>query len=328
MAHKLYLATSARQGRGGWSYRVVNPNGSFRDASGPVAGAKPYRLRLRAAVEGLSSLEQPVAIEIVTTDQLLIDLAQRYLPAWEARGWRVKGKANLDLVRQLAPHLHRHTVTWRKITSRKGDPHAKDCSLHAKQTAARCTPEDLIQPGGPAQVRDDTELVAWTDGGCRKNPGPGGWGMLMVHHASGTTLQARGGEVDSTNNRMELSGILAVLERLRRRSRVEIRTDSRFCIDAITTWRHGWKRRGWLKADGEPPANLDLIKRLDELVVRHDLVFTWVRGHSGEPGNEHADDLCNQAMDAHEAGEPTSWEERADAPPFPIERVPVEADDR
>ncbi|MEZ4320899.1 MAG: ribonuclease H [Myxococcota bacterium] len=172
---------------------------------------------------------------------------------------------------------------------------------------------------GEARVRGDVEVVAWTDGGSRTNPGPSGWGVVLVHLGTGGTLTMRGGEPVATNNRMELTAIAEALSALKRRTRVEIRTDSRFAISVCEDWRHGWKRRGWMRASGEPPVNLDVIQRLDGLVDRHDVRFTWVPGHSGEPGNERADALCNEAIDAVLANRDPSLNERSDRAPFTIE---------
>lgn len=205
-----------------------------------------------------------------------------------------------------------------RLKSRAGDPHAKDCKKHAKQASARV---ELVQAEpGAVQVRDDVEVVAWTDGGSRKNPGPSGWGAVIVHLASSTTLTLRGGEGHATNNRMELTAIAEALDAFTRRTRVEVRTDSKFAINVCTQWMRGWKRRGWQKADGEAPVNLDVIQRLDELLQRHHVVFTWVPGHSGEPGNERADALCNEAIDLILADQPPELHQRDPSPPFSITR--------
>ena len=118
-----------------------------------------------------------------------------------------------------------------------------------------------------------------------------------------------------------LEDIAEALSVLKRHTRIEIRTDSKFAISVCTQWRFGWRRRGWRKADGEEPVNLDVIQRLDALLDRNDVVFSWVPGHTGEPGNERADALCNEAIDAVLAGREPDGSERIEAPPFAIERV-------
>ncbi len=152
-------------------------------------------------------------------------------------------------------------------------------------------------------------VVAYTDGGCRGNPGPGGWGFLLVDRRSGGALSRRGGERRTTNNRMEMSAAIEALRALKQRSRVEIRTDSRYLVDMCSRWIPGWKCRGW-KRKGGPIKNLDLVQLLDLLMEEHQVRWTWVRGHAGEPGNEHADRLTNLAMDAVQSGADPAAERR------------------
>lgn len=317
---RLYVAVSAKAPRGAWSWRLVHPDGRFEDKTGTEAHATAYRLRLLALTDGLESLPEAGEVEVVTTDQTTITLCTTWLPAWASRDFRKKGIQAVDVVKRLWPALGRLDVTWDHQPRRTGDSHAKDCSLHAKDAAARMEVPNGPPPiRGSATVRGDVEVVAWTDGGSRKNPGPSGWGVVLVHRKSGTTVRKRGGEAVATNNRMELTAIAEALAAFRRPTRVEVRTDSRFAISAATEWRFGWKRRGWRKGDGEPPANLDVIQRLDLLLDQHHVEFTWVAGHTGEPGNELADRLCNDAIDDVIAGKDPNHTEREDTPPFTIE---------
>jgi len=320
MSHILHVAVSAKKPRCAWSWRVVQPGNSFVDGTGTDPWASAYRLRLHALVEGLRSLDEGTEVRVITTDSTTIQLAEQWLPAWEARGFNKKRIESRDLVIALASELRRLSVSFTHQPSRKGDPHAKDCSLHAKRAAKRMNPPATPPSRGSVTVRNDVEVVAWTDGGSRTNPGPSGWGVLLVHLGSGATLVLRGGEKIATNNRMELTAIARALGALRRPTRIEIRTDSKFCISACEQWRHGWKRRGWKKADGEEPANLDRIQELDALLDRHRVVFTWVPGHTGEPGNEYADTLCNEAIDAVLAEADPTLVRRTEAPPFPIQQ--------
>lgn len=317
-AHVLYLAVSAKDGRCAWSWRRVS-GGPFADGTGTDPWASPYRLRLHAMLDGLQAVADGEAVEIVTTDPNTIRLFEEWLPAWRTQGFRKKAPESWDLLEALLPHVDRVPLSFRLQTSRTGDFHAKDCSRHAKQAAAAMDPPE-VRTAGEVTVRDDVEVVAWTDGGSRKNPGPSGWGVVLVHLPTGTTKLLRGGDIESTNNRMELTAVAEALASLTRRTHVEIRTDSRFAIQVCTEWLQGWKRRGWRKADGEAPVNLDVIQRLDGLLVQHTVRFTWVKGHAGEPGNELADDLCNRAIDAVLAGGSPDSAERLEAPPFTILR--------
>ena len=135
----------------------------------------------------------------------------------------------------------------------------------------------------------------YTDGACRGNPGPGGWGAVLSAGERQKTLY--GGERLTTNNRMELTAAIEALRALRGRQRVNLHTDSRYLMDGIRAWLPGWKRRGWQTAAKKPVKNQDLWQALDEVASRHDVTWKWVRGHSGHPGNEAADALANRAID-------------------------------
>lgn len=141
----------------------------------------------------------------------------------------------------------------------------------------------------------DDVVEIYTDGACRGNPGPGGWGVVLRYKAREKTLY--GGELHTTNNRMELMAAIAGLEALKRYSRVALTTDSQYVKRGITEWMADWKRRGWKTADRKPVKNVDLWQRLDGLVEKHQVSWHWVRGHTGHADNERADALANQAID-------------------------------
>ncbi|HET7298510.1 MAG TPA: ribonuclease HI [Burkholderiales bacterium] len=136
----------------------------------------------------------------------------------------------------------------------------------------------------------------YSDGACRGNPGPGGWGVLLRY--DGTEKELWGGEAATTNNRMELMAAIRALEALKRRCRVRLYTDSLYVMKGISTWIGDWKRRGWRTADKKPVKNEDLWRRLDELAAKHDIEWRWVRGHAGHPENERADQLANRGIPA------------------------------
>ena len=139
------------------------------------------------------------------------------------------------------------------------------------------------------------DVTIFSDGACRGNPGPGGWGALLV---SGTQRRELwGGETLTTNNRMELTAVIRSLEALKRRCTVAIYTDSKYVMDGIRDWMPNWKKRGWKTADKKPVKNQDLWQALDALVQGHDIEWHWVKGHSGHEGNEHADLLANRGID-------------------------------
>ena len=159
-----------------------------------------------------------------------------------------------------------------------------------------------------------SKTLAWTDGGCRGNPGPGGWGFLLVHLGTGAALERRGGARQTTNNRMEMTAAIEALKALKGPGDIEIRSDSRYLVDMCTTWMKGWKLKGWKKKGG-PIKNLDLVQQLDELMQVHRVTWTWVKGHAGVPGNEHVDLLTNLAMDAVQGGRDGVAEQRYDRTP-------------
>ena len=136
----------------------------------------------------------------------------------------------------------------------------------------------------------------YTDGACRGNPGPGGWGATLESGEHFRELS--GAEADTTNNRMELTAVIRALEELKRRALVTVHTDSEYVRRGITEWLPNWKARDWKTTDRKPVKNRDLWERLDELAVGHDIDWRWVKGHSGVPGNERVDALATAAIDA------------------------------
>jgi ribonuclease HI len=139
------------------------------------------------------------------------------------------------------------------------------------------------------------QVTLYTDGACRGNPGPGGWGALLT--TDGRERELYGYEPETTNNRMELMAVIQALEALTRPCDVRVVTDSQYVMKGVTEWMAAWKRRGWRTADRNPVRNLDLWQRLDQALARHAVDWEWVRGHTGRSGNERADALANRAID-------------------------------
>jgi ribonuclease HI len=145
----------------------------------------------------------------------------------------------------------------------------------------------------------DTEgkiIHIYTDGACKGNPGPGGWGAVLEY--DGTEREMYGGEPSTTNNRMELTAVIEALAALKRPCRVILHTDSQYVQKGITEWINGWKARGWKTAAKAPVKNVDLWKKLDEVVRTHDIDWVWVKGHAGDEGNERADALANKGVES------------------------------
>ena len=141
-----------------------------------------------------------------------------------------------------------------------------------------------------------TQLVEmYTDGACRGNPGKGGWGVLLRYGEAEKALY--GGEKLTTNNRMELTAVIKGLEALTKSCRIKITTDSKYVLQGVTEWMPNWKKRSWRTANKKPVLNVELWQQLDELVAQHEIEWNWVKGHSGHPENELADQLANQGVD-------------------------------
>lgn len=153
----------------------------------------------------------------------------------------------------------------------------------------------------PETVQDDDAVVMiWTDGGCRPNPGPGGWGVLLRY--KGHERELSGGEPETTNNRMELTAAAEALEAMKRPCKIALHTDSEYVRNGITRWHTGWVRRNWRNASGDPVKNMDLWRRLLDAAKPHDVSWHWVKGHSGVPENERVDQLATDARIAIEKG--------------------------
>jgi ribonuclease HI len=138
-------------------------------------------------------------------------------------------------------------------------------------------------------------VTIYTDGACKGNPGPGGWGVCMRYKDK--TRELFGGEPATTNNRMELMAAIQALECLKRACTVKLHTDSKYVSQGITEWLQNWKKRGWKTAANKPVKNEDLWRRLDQAIQRHTIEWVWVKGHAGDPGNERADQLANMGIE-------------------------------
>jgi ribonuclease HI len=138
-------------------------------------------------------------------------------------------------------------------------------------------------------------VIIYTDGACRGNPGPGGWGVLIEYGE--LSKQLYGGDVSTTNNKMELTAAIMALKEIKEPCEIILYTDSKYVLQGIEEWIHNWKKRGWRGANKKPVKNIDLWKELDELRDKHNIKWNWVKGHSGDPGNETADLLANRGID-------------------------------
>lgn len=143
-------------------------------------------------------------------------------------------------------------------------------------------------------------VIIYTDGACRGNPGPGGWGVVLSY--KGITKELYGGEQETTNNRMELTAVINALETLTKPCKIQLHSDSKYVLQGITEWLENWKKRGWKTANKGAVKNEDLWRRLDAATERHQIEWLWVKGHSGNNGNDRADTLANLGIDGLNIG--------------------------
>jgi ribonuclease HI len=139
------------------------------------------------------------------------------------------------------------------------------------------------------------KIDIYTDGACRGNPGPGGWGALLIYKDADKAIY--GGETDTTNNRMEMTAIIEALKIVKMDCNITLYTDSKYVMDGITKWLPNWKKKGWITSNKKPVKNKDLWQILEESISKHNIEWQWVKGHAGIPGNEKADELANQGID-------------------------------
>ena len=139
------------------------------------------------------------------------------------------------------------------------------------------------------------KIDIYTDGACRGNPGPGGWGALLIYKDADKAIY--GGEIDTTNNRMEMTAIIEALKIVKMDCNITLYTDSKYVMDGITKWLSNWKKKGWITSNKKPVKNKDLWQILEESISKHNIEWQWVKGHAGIPGNEKADELANKGID-------------------------------
>ena len=318
----VHIAGTTRKGAGGWAWLTSDEDREATPHSGAEHGASGYRMELCAIADALQALPtQPLRIRLA--NGTVRDVCTQYLAAWKTAGWRKKGGIpHLDILKPLEQALQGRPVEWVLADKKDKDPLDLLARERAKQAAEVCPEPAPPKPPSDFDSTDLPRVLAYTDGGCRGNPGIGGWGFLMIDMSTTQCLEQRGGEKDTTNNRMEMMAAIRVLQSLRSSSTdIEIRTDSRYLIDVCSKWVHGWKRNRWRKKDGEEVKNRDLVELLDSLLNRHPVRWTWIKGHAGEEGNEYVDQLANRAMDALRDGKDPSFRGRHRYPPVSIDFV-------
>lgn len=314
----LHIAGSKSPRGSGWGVVVRTAAGQvLAKSSGGEPGASSYHLELIALRRGLGDVPAGVSRIQVRLNGTLAAVCAALL----RDGVLPRKAKHPELLEQVKPLLARFEVEWVDPSKTERDDWDKDAKKLAQGAAVAGEPApEKAASVDAAPARGG--VVAFTDGGCRGNPGPGGWGFLLVDVKTQAALERRGGEPHTTNNRMEMTAAIRALEAVKREGeKVEVRSDSKYLVEMCSRWIRTWKSRGWKRKDKGEIQNLDLVKRLDELIARHDVRWTWVRGHAGDLGNEHVDRLANAAMDLLARGVDAAAERRYGPGQSPIQVV-------
>lgn len=318
---RLEIAVTVRTGGSAYAWRWQAADGAL-EGQGALRGGTAWGAHFAAVAEALARIPKGRPVEIAVRDATIVRAGEEWIPDWRAKSFKKKGGiAEVERVIAADEQVQaRPGVRWvvgeisdgvRELAREAGGEVTSPTATVEAELAARSATVHRAMVAAPAAGCD---LVAWADGGCRGNPGGiGGWGMLLVDPARDVALSRRGGAEETTNNRMEMTAAIQVLQALKGSRAIEIRSDSRYLVDLASKWMASWKKKGWRRAG--PPGenevkNLDLVQEIDRLCAVHQVTWTWVRGHNGDFGNEWVDRLANQAMDAQRAGRETTAEER------------------
>jgi ribonuclease HI len=308
--NRLVLAGS---GKGGWAFALHVDGQVVAVDSGGRAGASSWAMMCEALIAAVHKLPAGQTLVLARNDAFHA-LVHRIVAGDKV----TKSQASRRLIEALEhkrdsgahPPGQGKALDLVCADIEKTEPDYKTVKEAAMAAAPPPGSEKEAAPLGEVPKLADTQVWIWTDGGCRQAAGVGGWGTMIVHAASGATLELWGGTRDTTNNRMEMMAVIEGLDALQQPTHVELRVDSTYVRNVATKWAHAWKQNGWRKRDGEPVKNQDLVAELDRALTPHKVVWTWVKGHAGEPGNTRVDGLCGRAMEALLRGEEPAGQER------------------
>ena len=320
-------ACSGNPGPGGWGVLLQAVKaGSLlkeRELSGGESATTNNRMEMTAAIKALECLSEPTPIHLYTDSQYLKDGITLWIRKWRTNGWQTAKKMpvkNSELWQRLDELCKEHDVEWKWLKGHAGTEGNERADAIARSgmkpyldqasriQAARGTADDrgavCEEKSGDMTTESlgserTIEVIAYTDGACSGNPGPGGWGVLLQDAKAGSAIKDRelsGGESATTNNRMEMTAAIKALECLSRSTRVRLHTDSQYLKNGITDWIRNWRANGWRTSNKKPVKNSELWKRLDELCREHDVEWIWLKGHAGYEGNERADALARSGM--------------------------------
>ena len=330
-------ACSGNPGPGGWGVLLQAVKaGSLlkeRELSGGESRTTNNRMEMTAAIKALECLSRSTRIRLHTDSQYLKNGITDWIRKWRANGWRTATKKpvkNSELWQRLDKLCQEHDVEWiwlkghagiegneradaiarlgmkPYLDQSRGSRNERRSTEPAQGTSDdRSVIHDAREDNKPDIASEHSgaaprvEVIAYTDGACSGNPGPGGWGVLLQPVKSGSLPKERelsGGESRTTNNRMEMTAAIKALECLPSSTRIRVHTDSQYLKNGITDWIRKWRANGWRTASKTPVKNSELWRRLDELCQVHDVEWIWLKGHAGIEGNERADALARSGM--------------------------------
>ena len=323
-------ACSGNPGPGGWGVLMqATRAGSVikeHEFSGGESATTNNRMEMIAAIKALESLSEPTRIQLYTDSQYLKDGITLWIKNWRMNGWRTakrKPVKNSELWQRLDELCKEHDVEWNWLKGHAGTEGNERADMIARSGMKPYLDQEIrIQPAqgtaaGRGVVRANrqeksgdmaiehlgtertVEVIAYTDGACSGNPGPGGWGVLLQATKAGSIIKEReysGGESATTNNRMEMIAAIKALESLSEPTCIHLYTDSKYLKNGITLWIRKWRANGWRTSNKKPVKNSELWQRLDELCKEHDVEWNWLKGHADIEGNERADDLARRGM--------------------------------
>lgn len=274
-------------GIGGWA-AILRTGGHEKVLTGNNPSTTNNRMELTAALEALRALKRPCQVTFYTDSEYLRKGITEWIEGWIAKGWRLPGDKpvqNEDLWRSLWAEVQRHEIEWHWVKGHAGDEMNERVDRLARQARLAITPATQIDPNTPR---------LYVRASCKGNPGPGGWGAVLEQ--GDETQQMSGSEMETTNNRMELTAVIEGLLSLPPQSGVQVFTTSDYVYQGITKWIHGWRRRDWKKRDDKPVANADLWQALDQLLGQY--TVRWINAKGQELAG--LDEAARLAADAVE----------------------------
>lgn len=272
-------------GIGGWA-AILRFGEHEKVLTGNDPDTTNNRMELQAAISALAALKRPCSIEFYTDSEYVRKGITEWIEGWAANDWQKKGKPipNGDLWRALWPLVKKHEIEWHWVKGHAGNEFNERCDRLARQARLEITPDDQIDPNVPK---------LYLRSSCKGNPGPGGWGVVL--EKGNETVQASGTAVSTTNNRMEITAAIEGLLLLPPGSSVQVFTTSDYLFQGITQWIGKWRKKNWLKKEGQPVANADLWQALDQLDNNYAIRWINAKGQSLQ-GLDEAGKLAVEAV--------------------------------